>query len=111
MTIDAYQIALADGQAEPLDWWHACAARIDQREPDVKAWEALAPEPKLPEARLAGSPLYGVPVGIKDIIDTVDLPTRWDRWLPLLLRVGGRCCSSYTAKRAWRVDYGKDGIH
>ena len=77
MTIDAYQIALADGQAEPLDWWHACAARIVQREPDVKAWEALAPEPKLPEARLAGSPLYGVPVGIKDIIDTVDLPTRW----------------------------------
>lgn len=77
MTIDAYQIALADGQAEPLDWWHACAARIDQREPEVQAWEALASEPAIPDARLAKSPLYGVPVGIKDIIDTVDLPTRW----------------------------------
>ncbi|MGE6606825.1 amidase [Halomonas sp. NPDC076908] len=77
MTIDAYQIALADGQAEPLDWWHACAARIDQREPEVQAWEALASEPAIPDARLAKRPLYGVPVGIKDIIDTVDLPTRW----------------------------------
>jgi len=77
MTIDAYQIALANGQAEPLDWWHACAARIDQREPEVQAWEALASEPAIPDARLAESPLYGVPVGIKDIIDTVDLPTRW----------------------------------
>ncbi|TVP48152.1 MAG: amidase [Halomonas sp.] len=76
MTIDAYHIALADGQAEPLDWWHACVARIDQREHDVQAWEALAPEPTL-DPRLAKSPLYGVPVGIKDIIDTVDLPTRW----------------------------------
>lgn len=77
MTIDAYQIALAKGQAEPLDWWHACAARIDQREPDVQAWEALASVPAVPDARLAESPLYGVPVGIKDIIDTTDLPTSW----------------------------------
>ncbi|CAN0561791.1 unnamed protein product, partial [Ectocarpus sp. 12 AP-2014] len=77
MTIDAYQIALAAGQADPLDWWHACAARIDQREPEVQTWEALASEPAIPDARLAESLLYGVPVGIKDIIDTVDLPTRW----------------------------------
>jgi Asp-tRNA(Asn)/Glu-tRNA(Gln) amidotransferase A subunit family amidase len=78
MTIDAFQLALAEGQAEPLDWWHACAARIDQREPDVQAWEALTTEqPAVPEMPLSDSFLYGVPVGIKDIIETVDFPTSW----------------------------------
>lgn len=77
MTIDDYQVALADGNVASLDWWHACAVRIDQREPDVQAWEALASEPAVPAANFAENLLYGVPVGLKDIIDTVDLPTRW----------------------------------
>ena len=78
MTIDAFQLALAEGQAEPLDWWHACTARIDQREAEVQAWEVLAVEqPAVPATHLSESPLYGVPVGIKDIIETVDFPTRW----------------------------------
>lgn len=78
MTINAFQLALAEGKAEPLDWWHACTARIDQREPDVQAWEALAVEqPVAPETYLGDSLLYGVPVGIKDIIETVNLPTSW----------------------------------
>ncbi|WP_229359045.1 amidase [Halomonas salipaludis] len=77
MTIDAYHAALAEGRAMPLDWWHACSLRIDQREPEVQAWEALAEAPAALDERLAERPLYGVPVGLKDIIETVDLPTRW----------------------------------
>ncbi|APX92602.1 amidase [Halomonas sp. 1513] len=77
MTIDAYRLALSEGRAKPLDWWHACTLRIDQREPEVQAWEALAEGPPALDERLAERPLYGVPVGLKDIIETADLPTRW----------------------------------
>jgi Asp-tRNA(Asn)/Glu-tRNA(Gln) amidotransferase A subunit family amidase len=77
MTINAYQAALAEGRAKPLDWWNSCTTRIEQREPEVQAWEALSAQtPKL-SGDLRDKPLYGVPVGIKDIIETEDFPTRW----------------------------------
>ncbi|MEX0760019.1 MAG: amidase family protein, partial [Tistlia sp.] len=53
----------------------SCLARIAEREAAVQAWEWLDPEAALAEARArdaapAMGPLHGVPVGIKDIIDT-----------------------------------------
>ena len=77
MTINNYQASLAEGRAAPLDWWHSCAAQIERCEPEVKAWEALALEAPELDAELADKPLFGVPVGIKDIIETVDFPTGW----------------------------------
>lgn len=77
MTINAYKAALADGRAKPLDWWYTCAAKVEEREPEVKAWEVLAVEAPELDAGLADKPLFGVPVGIKDIIETVDFPTGW----------------------------------
>ncbi|MGQ7260530.1 amidase [Vreelandella sp. V005] len=79
LTIENYQAALKEGSAEPYDWWHYCAAYIEKREPEVQAWEALAPRlPALPSDLDVGSvPLYGVPVGIKDIIDTTNMPITW----------------------------------
>ncbi|MBT3306245.1 MAG: amidase, partial [Alphaproteobacteria bacterium] len=62
----------------------ACLARIASREETVGAWAFLKEEPALDQARaldarkLAGEPLgplHGLPVGIKDIIDTNDMPT------------------------------------
>src|SRR5689334_6707655 len=60
----------------------ACLDRIAAREPAVEAWAAIDPERALEEARARdranpSGPLHGVPVGIKDIIDTVDLPTEY----------------------------------
>ncbi|HEY6911169.1 MAG TPA: amidase [Myxococcales bacterium] len=59
-----------------------CFARIEQREPAVHAWEALDAEGALREARridglLERPPLFGLPVGIKDLIDTAGLPTAY----------------------------------
>jgi Asp-tRNA(Asn)/Glu-tRNA(Gln) amidotransferase A subunit family amidase len=57
-----------------------CVARIDERDDAVKAWVnfdrklALDQARALDRAPLRG-PLHGVPVGIKDIIDTFDMPT------------------------------------
>ena len=62
----------------------SCLARIVAREPEVRAWAWLDPEQVLAQARAAdrrraaGAPLgalHGIPVGIKDIIDTADMPT------------------------------------
>jgi amidase len=57
----------------------ACLDRIAEREPVVKAWVHLDPALALAQARVAdaarGGLLRGVPVGVKDIIDTHDMPT------------------------------------
>jgi len=53
----------------------SCRERIAEREPQVKAWTHLASE--WPAAKQPRGPLYGVPVGIKDIFDTYDMPTAY----------------------------------
>jgi Asp-tRNA(Asn)/Glu-tRNA(Gln) amidotransferase A subunit family amidase len=57
-----------------------CLDRIEQRENTVRAWANIDPELALRQARerdrsAARGPLHGVPIGVKDIIDTADLPT------------------------------------
>jgi len=51
----------------------SCLERIGAREPDVKAWVVLNRD--LPEK--VHAPLFGVPVGVKDIFDTHDMPTEY----------------------------------
>lgn len=59
----------------------ACLERIEQREPSLKAWAYLDPVHALAQAnRLDARParglLHGIPVAIKDVIDTADQPTQ-----------------------------------
>lgn len=58
----------------------ACATRLAAREDVVGAWAALRVDAALEEARERDrerprGPLHGIPFGVKDIIDTADLPT------------------------------------
>ena len=62
----------------------ACLARIREIDPAVEAWTFLDPQYAIQQAKAAdelrssGAPigaLHGVPVGLKDIIDTSDMPT------------------------------------
>jgi Asp-tRNA(Asn)/Glu-tRNA(Gln) amidotransferase A subunit family amidase len=62
----------------------AYIARIEAREPEVKAFayfnaeQALEQAAAIDRARISGKlmgPLVGLPVGVKDIIDTADMPT------------------------------------
>ena len=56
-----------------------CLDRIAEREDVVKAWVHLDPDQAIAQARTAdavsGGLLRGIPVGVKDIIDTYDMPT------------------------------------
>ena len=58
-----------------------CLARIEARESQIHAWAYLDPEHALAQARALDGmpgkgPLHGVPVGIKDVLDTFDMPTQ-----------------------------------
>jgi Asp-tRNA(Asn)/Glu-tRNA(Gln) amidotransferase A subunit family amidase len=60
----------------------ACLERIAARETDVRAWAYCDPDQVIAAARDldrkgASGPLAGVPFGVKDIIDTADMPTEW----------------------------------
>ncbi|HKZ08175.1 MAG TPA: amidase [Methylomirabilota bacterium] len=75
---------IRDGAITAVQLVQDCLARIEKVDGDVQAWTHLDPEHALAQARsadeerLSGRPvglLHGVPVGIKDIIDTADMPT------------------------------------
>ncbi|MBM3485365.1 MAG: amidase [Alphaproteobacteria bacterium] len=59
-----------------------CLARIGARDTLIHAWAHVDPELALFEARARDretrkGPLHGVPVGIKDVLDTKDMPTEY----------------------------------
>src|SRR3954452_7319938 len=59
-----------------------CLERIEAREGELRAWAWLDPEAALAQARARDAeaprgPLHGLPVGVKDVIDTADLPTQY----------------------------------
>lgn len=76
--------AIRDGRIASEELVDACLARIDEVEESVQAWAYLDRQHAREQARAAdearrvGRPqgaLHGVPVGVKDIIDTGDMPT------------------------------------
>jgi amidase len=79
-TDGAHRIASGEITCEALV--AACLERIAAREPAVQAWQFIDPHYALKQARdrdraAARGPLHGVPVGIKDIFDTFDMPTAY----------------------------------
>jgi len=76
--------AIRDGRLSAEELVGGCLARIRADEPRVEAWAFLDEQRALDQARNvdrvrreghAMGPLHGLPVGIKDIIDTADMPT------------------------------------
>lgn len=72
--------ALARRDIKATDLLLSCLDRIGQRESLVKAWVSLGKENAMARAReLDKGPikgiLHGLPIGVKDLFDTCDLPT------------------------------------
>jgi Asp-tRNA(Asn)/Glu-tRNA(Gln) amidotransferase A subunit family amidase len=112
LRLSAPQIAAAvrEGRLTSQELIEACLKRIEAREAEVQAWAFLDPEHARKQARAADEhrkrgrplgPLHGMPVGVKDIVDTADMPTengtvlhagrrpRRDATLVSLLRAAG----------------------
>ncbi len=75
---------IRDGVISSEQLVEACLARVREADTQVQAWAFLDPAHALEQARAADAwrregrptgPLHGVPVGIKDIFDTADMPT------------------------------------
>ncbi len=84
LSASALARAVADGETTAEAAAAACLATIRADEPRVQAWHHLDAEAALERARAADrrrragrprGPLDGVPVGVKDIFDTADMPT------------------------------------
>ena len=72
--------AVREGADTALGVFDACCERIEAVEPEVGAWIHLAPDVgrSMAQAVDAGphdGALAGVPVALKDVIDTADMPT------------------------------------
>ncbi len=80
MTASEIAAAVASGKTTCEAVARDYLARIEAREPQVLAWQHHEPAQVIAQARALDAsgkrgPLVGVPFGIKDIIDTCDLPT------------------------------------
>src|SRR3954462_9780190 len=86
VTLTASEAAaeIASGAVSAETYARACLARIEALDGEVKAFahldreHVLAQARALDERRMQGhplGPLHGIPVAIKDIIDTADYPT------------------------------------
>jgi Asp-tRNA(Asn)/Glu-tRNA(Gln) amidotransferase A subunit family amidase len=80
LTASAAAALLRTKQLSCEELVRSCLARISARDPEVRAWLWLEPDHAIRRARELdkrgpkGS-LFGLPFGVKDIIDTFDYPT------------------------------------
>ena len=74
--------ALSKREIKAADLLLSCLDRIGQRESHVKAWTSLGKENALSRAKELDKGafkgiLHGLPIGVKDLYDTYDLPTSY----------------------------------
>jgi Asp-tRNA(Asn)/Glu-tRNA(Gln) amidotransferase A subunit family amidase len=76
--------SIRDGSISSEELVRSLLTRITMADPAIEAWASLDPDHALEQARRADrmraagatlGPLHGIPVGVKDVFDTADLPT------------------------------------
>lgn len=105
-----------DGGDTPLDYLDRCLAVIEAREPEIRAFAAL----NVREARRAAeaatgryreghplSPVDGMPIGIKDLLETADMPTESNSPVFKGWSTGRDAASVYALRRGGAIIIGK----
>ena len=101
LSLTAVADLISSRKVSARDVLGACLTRIDEHEENVGAFEyldkdhAIQQASRLDDGPLSG-PLHGLPMGIKDIIDTVDMPTAWG--VPSTPAIG-----RLATRAAWRL--------
>ncbi len=79
---------IREGKLSATDLMEACLARIAAREPEVRAfaWHDAEAARRCAASARPG-PLHGLPIGVKDVLDTADMPSEygspiWRGWRP-----------------------------
>lgn len=79
---------MREGKLRPIELMEACLARIAAREPDVRAFASFdAAAARRGAESVRQGPLHGLPIGVKDVLDTADMPSGygspiWAGWRP-----------------------------
>ncbi|SDB18245.1 amidase [Belnapia rosea] len=93
LTAAAAAVKLREGRLTAEALTRSCLERIAEREAVVKAWSFLDPVLAISSARevdkssVMGA-LHGLPIGVKDMIDTADMPTTYNSPIYQGLRQG-----------------------
>lgn len=107
---------MASGRATSEGIVRDCLARIAARDPEIEAWAFIDPELALQQAREADSlraekgpigPLHGIPVAVKDVLDTADMPTEYGSAIHKGHRPKQDCAIVAALRRAGAVILGK----
>jgi Asp-tRNA(Asn)/Glu-tRNA(Gln) amidotransferase A subunit family amidase len=82
LSLNSLVARLRDGATTSTAIVEDCLARVAAREPVVGAWQHLDPDGARAQAarrddEAPNSRLHGIPIGLKDIIDTADMPTAY----------------------------------
>ena len=79
---------MRDGTLRPIDIMEACLERIGERELSVRAFAWFdADAARRATLSPQQGPLHGLPIGVKDVFDTADMPSEygspiWRGWQP-----------------------------
>jgi Asp-tRNA(Asn)/Glu-tRNA(Gln) amidotransferase A subunit family amidase len=103
---------IADGSLTSEILTASCLERIKEREASVQAWAFISPRSAIEEARRRDREpsrglLHGLPIGVKDIIDTADMATAYGSPIYRDHRPAGDAACVIRARTAGAVVLGK----
>jgi Asp-tRNA(Asn)/Glu-tRNA(Gln) amidotransferase A subunit family amidase len=107
---------IASGEITSEELVAACLDRVTALEPQLRAWAFLDRDRALEQAKAADltrregrgvGPLHGVPIGVKDIIETADMPTEHGSPLFKGVRPSADAACVTALRRAGAVVLGK----
>ncbi len=100
--------AIAAGRLTPAALMEACLARAAEREPAIRAFIHLDPAQARRAAAVARpGPLHGIPIAVKDVLDTADMPTGYGSTAWAGFRPRGDAACVAAARAAGAVMMGK----
>jgi Asp-tRNA(Asn)/Glu-tRNA(Gln) amidotransferase A subunit family amidase len=100
--------AIAAGRLSPADLMEACLTRAAAREGAVRAFVHLDPaQARRAAAATRPGPLHGIPIAVKDVIDTADMPTAYGSAVWAGHRPRGDAAAVAAARGAGAVVMGK----
>ncbi len=88
LTATAAACLILDGKLRPEAMTEAYLDHIHRHAPGVRAFVHFDPEQaRTAAASVRPGPLRGIPIGVKDVLDTADMPSQygspiWDGWRP-----------------------------
>ncbi|HEY1796527.1 MAG TPA: amidase [Stellaceae bacterium] len=108
LSVRALAQEIAAGRLSAESVTEACLDRIAAREGEIQAWEYLDRDTALANARNARpGPLQGVPIGVKDLLDTVDMPSAYGSPIYIGNRPASDAAAVAIARAAGAVVVGK----